>query len=172
MDFELKEEHRMLKDLVRRFVQEQLLPLEPAVLARDMQGKGVGLTAEERAKVNARARELGLWGLDAPVEFDGHDLPLEAMIGVAEEIGHTIINYAIPPDSPNLHMLMDRWGPDTGDGHTPPPKELVRAWFEELATCHGDWASGLAAAGFQSETTPPDVKRRVIDTAPPKSEKP
>ncbi|AMB41416.1 hypothetical protein IG195_12535 [Arthrobacter sp. TES] len=74
--------------------------------------------------------------------------------------------------SPNLHMLMDRWGPDTGDGHTPPPKELVRAWFEELATCHGDWASGLAAAGFQSETTPPDVKRRVIDTAPPKSEKP
>jgi len=106
MDFELKEEHRMLKDLVRRFVQEQLLPLEPAVLARDMQGKGVGLTAEERAKVNARARELGLWGLDAPVEFDGHDLPLEAMIGVAEEIGHTIINYAIPPDSPNLHMLM------------------------------------------------------------------
>ncbi len=106
MDFELKEEHRMLKELVGRFVREQLLPLEPAVLARDAVGEGVGLTAEERTKVNARARELGLWGLDAPVEFGGHDLPLEAMIGVAEEIGHTVINYAIPPDSPNLHMLM------------------------------------------------------------------
>ncbi|MGE0151079.1 MAG: acyl-CoA dehydrogenase family protein [Reyranellaceae bacterium] len=106
MDFELKEEHRMLKELVHKFVRDELLPLEPAVLARDMEGKGVGLTEEERAKVNARARELGLWGLDAPPEFGGHDLPLEAMIGVAEEIGHTVINYAIPPDSPNLHMLM------------------------------------------------------------------
>ena len=106
MDFELKEEHRMLKELVRRFVREQLLPLEPAVLARDVEGKGVSLTDEERAKVNARAKELGLWGLDAPPEFGGHDLPLEAMVGVAEEIGQTIINYAIPPDSPNLHMLM------------------------------------------------------------------
>jgi acyl-CoA dehydrogenase len=106
MDFDLKEEHRMLKELVGRFVREQLLPLEPAVLQRDIEGKGVGLTAAERDKVNARARELGLWGLDAPVEFGGHDLPLEAMVGVAEEIGHTVINYAIPPDSPNLHMLM------------------------------------------------------------------
>ncbi|MGE0660348.1 MAG: acyl-CoA dehydrogenase family protein, partial [Reyranellaceae bacterium] len=106
MDFELSEEHRMLKELVRRFVREQLLPLEPEVLRRDAEGRGVGLTDEERAKVNARARELGLWGLDAPPRFGGHDLPLEAMVGVAEEIGRTIINYAIPPDSPNLHMLM------------------------------------------------------------------
>jgi hypothetical protein len=29
MDFALSEEHQMLKDLVARFVREQLLPLEP-----------------------------------------------------------------------------------------------------------------------------------------------
>mgnify|MGYP000300715514 CR=1 FL=1 len=34
MDFELSEEHRMLQDLVQRFVQDELMPLEPEVLAR------------------------------------------------------------------------------------------------------------------------------------------
>ena len=72
-------------------------------------------------------------------------------------------------DSDNLFMLMDRWGPDTGDGHIPPPKELIRACFEELATCRGDWRAGLTASGFQAETTRQDVKRRVLDTAPAKA---
>lgn len=31
MEFELSDEHRMLKDLVARFVNEELMPLEPAV---------------------------------------------------------------------------------------------------------------------------------------------
>ena len=35
MNFELAEEHRMLKELVRKFVDAQLLPLENAVLARE-----------------------------------------------------------------------------------------------------------------------------------------
>ena len=34
MDFELAEEHRMLKDLVTRFVDDELVPLEGAVLKR------------------------------------------------------------------------------------------------------------------------------------------
>ncbi|MEV7606536.1 alpha/beta hydrolase [Paenarthrobacter sp. NPDC089322] len=72
-------------------------------------------------------------------------------------------------ESENLYMLMDRWGPDSGDGHIPPPKELLRSCFETLASCHGDWAAGLIASGFQSETTRRHVKRRVVDTAPAKS---
>ena len=35
MDFELAEDHRMLKDLVGRFVDDELMPLEGAVLARE-----------------------------------------------------------------------------------------------------------------------------------------
>ena len=34
MNFELAEEHKMLKDLVRKFVDSQLIPLESDVLAR------------------------------------------------------------------------------------------------------------------------------------------
>ena len=106
MDFELSEEHRMLKDLVARFVADELMPLEAKVLVRDAAGEGARITKEEKAKIDARTKELGLWGLDAPEEMGGADLPAVAMIGVNEEMGRTITPYTLPPDSPNLRMLM------------------------------------------------------------------
>jgi len=106
MDFELGEEHRMLKELVARFVGDALMPLEPKVLERESRGEGAGLTESERKPIDAKARELGLWGLDAPSEFGGSDLPVEAMVGVHEELGKTVTPYTFPPDSPNLRMLM------------------------------------------------------------------
>lgn len=106
MDFELSEEHRMLKDLVARFVRDELMPLETKVLARDAAGEGARITAEEKAKIDKVTKELGLWGLDAPEEMGGADLPTVAMIGVNEEMGRTITPYVLPPDSPNLRMLM------------------------------------------------------------------
>jgi acyl-CoA dehydrogenase len=112
MDFELPQEHRMLQDLVARFVREELLPLEPAVLAREAAGEGLGLTPDEERRLDARSRELGLWGLDAPEEMGGSDLPLTAMVAVNEEMGRTITPYDLPPDSPNLRMLMLTATPD------------------------------------------------------------
>jgi acyl-CoA dehydrogenase len=106
MEFALSDEHRMLKDLVARFVREDLMPLESIVLQREASGKGATLTSEERAPLDAKSRKLGLWGLDAPQDVGGSDLPMLAMIGVEEEIGKTITPYVLPPDSPNLRMLM------------------------------------------------------------------
>jgi alkylation response protein AidB-like acyl-CoA dehydrogenase len=106
MEFGLSEEHQMLKDLVRRFVDDQLIPLEKAVLAREASGGGTIVTPEERAIIDKKSFDLGLWGLDAPAEFGGSDLPTVAMIGVNEEIGKTVTPYTLPPDSPNLRMLM------------------------------------------------------------------
>jgi len=106
MNFELAQEHAMLKDLVRKFVRDQLLPREAAVIARENQGLGTYLTPEETAEVDAVSRELGLWGLDAPEEVGGMNLPMVAMVGVGEELGRTIVPYYLPPDSPNLKMLM------------------------------------------------------------------
>ncbi|GAA4406117.1 acyl-CoA dehydrogenase family protein [Quisquiliibacterium transsilvanicum] len=102
----------MLQDLVARFVREELLPLEPAVLAREAAGEGLGLTPDEERRLDARSRELGLWGLDAPEEMGGSDLPLTAMVAVNEEMGRTITPYDLPPDSPNLRMLMLTATPD------------------------------------------------------------
>ena len=106
MDFELAEEHRMLKDLVARFVKDELMPLEPAVLAREASGQGLGIGPAEHARLDEVSRSLGLWGLDAPEDIGGSDLPAVAMVGVEEELGRTVTPYTLPPDSPNLRMLM------------------------------------------------------------------
>ena len=106
MDFELSDEHRMLKDLAARFVREELMPLERAVLEREASGQGAALTSDVLAVVDRKSRELGVWGLDAPPEYGGADLPMQAMVGVWEEMGKTVTPYILPPDSPNLRMLM------------------------------------------------------------------
>ena len=71
MHFALAQEHQMLKDLVRKFVDAQLMPLESDVLARETAGKGSYLTKEEQARVDLVSKDLGLWGLDAPEEVAG-----------------------------------------------------------------------------------------------------
>ena len=106
MDFEVSEEHRMLKDLVAKFVRDELAPLEPGVMLREAEGKGLGLDPGDHARLDARARELGLFGLDAPEDVGGSDLPMQAMVGVEEELGRCMTPYTLPPDSPNLRMLM------------------------------------------------------------------
>ena len=106
MMFELAEEHRMLKDLVAKFVDQELIPLEPAALAREMKGERMGLTADEEARLHAKCKDLGLWGLDVPEQFGGANLPTVALMAINEELGRTCIPFFFPPDSPNLHMLM------------------------------------------------------------------
>ena len=101
-----QEEHRMLQDLVAKFVDRELIPLEPAVLKREANGGKLGLSEEERAPLLVKCKELGLWGLDSPEEFGGANLPVEALALVNEELGRTAVPFNFPPDSPNLHMMM------------------------------------------------------------------
>ena len=88
MNFELDEEHRMLSDMVARFVREDLMPLENAVMAREASSGLFTLSDEERESLDAKAQALGLWGLDAPAELGGSDLPVTAMVAVHEQMGH------------------------------------------------------------------------------------
>jgi len=106
VDFELSEEHKMLKDLVVRFVRDELTPLEAGVMQREAEGRGLGLEPADQARLDKIAHELGLFGLDAPEDVGGSDLPMTAMVGVEEELGTTVTPYTLPPDSPNLRMLM------------------------------------------------------------------
>ena len=105
MNFELQDEHRMLRDLVQKFVAQELMPLEAAVLERDALTGDGDLTAEERGKLDTVSKELGLWSLDAPVQDGGMGLPHVALVAVNEALGSTVAKYTLPPDSPNLQML-------------------------------------------------------------------
>ena len=71
MNFELEDDHRMLRDLVQKFVRQELMPLEAIVLAREANGQDPELTADERGRIDLISKELGLWSLDAPVADGG-----------------------------------------------------------------------------------------------------
>ncbi len=104
--FELPEEHRMLQDLVAKFIDRDVMPLEKATLEREATGGRSGLPPEDEARLLETCRELGLWGLDVPEEYGGANLPYAALMGVYEEQGRTCVPFTFPPDSPNLHMLI------------------------------------------------------------------
>lgn len=105
MNFELDEDHKMLKDLVEKFVKTELIPLEAAVLERDANGQGSYLTKEEKNHLDKVTSDLGLWSLDAPESVGGMGFPYVALVRVNEWLGYTCAHYTIPPDSPNLRML-------------------------------------------------------------------
>jgi acyl-CoA dehydrogenase len=105
MEFALDDDHRMLKELVEKFVANELIPLEAGVLARDAAGQDAAILPEDRKRLDRISNELGLWSLDAPVEDGGMGMPYVALVGVNEALGSTVANYVLPPDSPNLRML-------------------------------------------------------------------
>ena len=63
MDFRLPEELQMLKDTVRKFVDQELIPIE-------MQSQDNNeLKPEIRERLEKKTREMGLWMFDVPEEF-------------------------------------------------------------------------------------------------------
>ncbi|MFC4169043.1 acyl-CoA dehydrogenase family protein [Teichococcus aestuarii] len=105
MDMMMNDESRMLQDLVQRFVERELMPLEAAVLKREAETGSYRLLPEEEAPLLEKCRELGLWGLDVPEEMGGVNLSALDRLMVEEEVSRTITPFEFPPDSPNLHML-------------------------------------------------------------------
>src|SRR5688572_5030193 len=110
MDFTLPEELRVLRDTVQRFVREELIPLESTVIRREAER---GLTdnplipPEAEEKLTAKAKEIGLYGVDVPEEYGGQNLGMLAKAVVVEELKYSIVPFLPPPDSPNLWMLKE-----------------------------------------------------------------
>jgi acyl-CoA dehydrogenase len=96
----------MIRETVAKFVDRELIPLEPHYLKSRLPGSDhPQLTAEQKQRLRTVSKDLGLWGLDAPEDLGGHDLPTRTMAAVHEELGRTCVPFILPPDSPNLRML-------------------------------------------------------------------
>lgn len=71
MDLNLTEEQEMIVGLVRRFVREQVLPLE-----LDLDPDAEELNPEDHERLVGLTREMGLFGLGIPPEYGGPDVDL------------------------------------------------------------------------------------------------
>ncbi|KQX38130.1 benzylsuccinyl-CoA dehydrogenase [Devosia sp. Root436] len=108
MDFELSDDNRMIRDVVQRYVQNELLPLEPMILRRESEIAGTAqplVPPDVEADLQEKARALGLWGIDLPEEFGGQDLGALTKLTVIEQLRYSVVPLTLAPDSPNLHFL-------------------------------------------------------------------
>src|SRR5262245_62819219 len=74
----------MLRDMVRRFVDEELIPIEGKSL------DGQKLKPEIEARLTARCKELGLWQIDVPEELGGQGLGVLGRSIVWSDLGRTV----------------------------------------------------------------------------------
>ena len=84
MEYPLSEEHRLLRDTMRRFVDEELIPVEMETC------DGEELKPEYREKFHAKAKQLGIWKMEVPEEYGGVGADLMALVIVWEQLGRTV----------------------------------------------------------------------------------
>jgi acyl-CoA dehydrogenase len=84
MDFELPEELRILKATVRRFVDNELIPVEKDTCILEE------MKPEYQERFEQRAKELGIWQFDVPVEYGGGGMSVLARAVVWEEMSRTV----------------------------------------------------------------------------------
>lgn len=83
MDFALTDEQRMLVDTIRGFIAAELQPLEDEV-------ETTGVLRPELAEaIHAKAKALGLYAMNIPVEFGGGGLSAVDHMLAEEQFGHT-----------------------------------------------------------------------------------
>ena len=81
MELSLTQEQEMIIGLVRRFVREEILPLE---LKLDPDADA--LDAADRDRLISKTKEMGLYGLDIPPEYGGPDIDLVTRTLIAVEM--------------------------------------------------------------------------------------
>lgn len=71
MDLELSEEQRLITETVRKFVREEIVPLEA-----DLDPDASELEAPDYERLVAMVKQMGFYGLDIPEEFGGPGIDL------------------------------------------------------------------------------------------------
>lgn len=94
MDFDLPEELQLFQQMMRRFVDQELIPLE---------ARGE-LDDATRSRLREKAKSAGLWMLDVPVELGGQGLGALGMSIFWEELSRTAA--IAPRDTSIFHALI------------------------------------------------------------------
>src|SRR3954465_8354944 len=86
MEFQLPEELRMFKESLRRFVNNELIPVERQTVTAE----GEDIKPEFLERFQKRAKDLGIWMMEVPEEYGGPGLSLFQRAIVVEELSRTI----------------------------------------------------------------------------------
>jgi alkylation response protein AidB-like acyl-CoA dehydrogenase len=81
VDLELSEEQKLIVATVRRFVREEVVPLEA-----NLDPDASELPPEDFARLSAKVKQMGYWGLDIPAEYGGPGIDLTTRVLMAIEM--------------------------------------------------------------------------------------
>jgi acyl-CoA dehydrogenase len=97
MDFEFSSDALMLRDMLRRFVDEEAKPLEMKYFSAG------GLEESERARLRTVIEQMGLWGIAVPEKFGGGGLDMITACLLEEELGKTFLPMQLGDVPPLLY---------------------------------------------------------------------
>jgi acyl-CoA dehydrogenase len=139
MDFAVSEPIRDLTAAIRRFVDEEILPVERTVLEQ-----GFGAAGPEIARLRARLREERFLALHMPKEWGGGGLTLLEFAPIGEALGRSMIGHYVfnvqAPDAGNMELLLHHGSPEQKERWLRP---LVAG---EIRSCFGMTEPELAGS--------------------------
>jgi acyl-CoA dehydrogenase len=89
--FTLPDELRALRDQIRRFIREEIVPLE-----QRLDPDAPGIPDEDYKRLSAKTRAAGLWALGAPEQHGGGGLDTFSMCVVLEEMSQHRMGLYVP----------------------------------------------------------------------------
>jgi alkylation response protein AidB-like acyl-CoA dehydrogenase len=104
MDFDVSEKMQTILDMVRSFMDAQVIPLEQEMLFGSPAALDAGVHVAQR-----RVREMGLWASNHPVEFGGLGLDMVEHGLLSEALGRSPLGHLVfgvqAPDAGNVEIL-------------------------------------------------------------------
>jgi acyl-CoA dehydrogenase len=114
MDFRVSEEMSVRLDMIREFMEREVVPLEREMLFGDPQTLAAGVEAAQR-----KVRQMGLWAPNHPVEYGGLGLSMVDHGLFAEAVGRSPLGMTVfgtqAPDAGNVEILHTFGTPEQHD---------------------------------------------------------
>ncbi|WP_375088831.1 acyl-CoA dehydrogenase family protein [Peribacillus sp. RS7] len=92
MYLRLTDEQKMVQQTIRKFVENELIPLENDVLKNEREGRP-GISPKKLMELQLKAREFGFWGINTPEEYGGADIGQVMMAIVTMEVAKTFVPF-------------------------------------------------------------------------------
>ncbi|WP_010530144.1 acyl-CoA dehydrogenase family protein [Lentibacillus jeotgali] len=101
MHLRLTDEQKMVQETIRKFVENELIPLENEVLRNEREGKP-SLSAAKQEELQRKAKESGFWGINTPSEYGGADLGQMMQAIVSMEVAKTFVPFTFGGSADNI----------------------------------------------------------------------
>jgi len=102
VDFAISEDERAMREVVRTFVERELIPLESEIMKRGREGGRAAVTDDEMRELQRKGKKFDLWGLNTPEEYGGLDLPAMSRALVEMELGRSFVWFRPGGETDNI----------------------------------------------------------------------